>query len=112
MEPTIKEVGNLSTSDYIASWALLFALVSLVWNIVRDLIMDRMHVEFNATYGSGRPVLGTDVFYFNSLDIWDHGRYVLYLTLINKGRRNIYLSGVKGIHNFFKIRHTIYACNE
>lgn len=82
----------------IGFWALLVALCSLSWNIVRDFIIDRTKVELSLALGESGNIKDSNTGLFADAGTFDTPitQPELLLTIINTGRRHIYVSRVGG----------------
>lgn len=89
---------NLSTTDLIAALALVTALVSLIWNIVRDMILDRVQIKFTAAVGGLEQVNGTTTALFADAGtqniIFNIDKVLFRIT--NTGRRSVVIFRVEG----------------
>lgn len=86
-------------SDIISFFALVVAFFALVWNIIRDLIVDKLDVIFTVTVGQEHPIEGTrGESVFADAGTFDgaipNPEWCFYA--VNKSRRHIFLSQVEG----------------
>ena len=89
---------SLNNSDLIAILAFITALISLVWNIVRDIVLDRINVDISLAAGGMKQIRGTQTAVFAEAgiagEIFTKDR--LLITIINKGRRPVYIFRIGG----------------
>lgn len=91
-------MANVTTSDLIASGALILSLVALVWNIVRDLVVDRVRVVTDIRLGTHARVMGTGKgLFYSGTDIpKEASQLEILFTITNVGRRNVVIEKLNG----------------
>ena len=94
---------SLETIDYsnvISTLALAAAVTALLWNIIRDFILDRIQIDFSISYGQEIGIKDTPTGVFadaGSLEpdhYFDNPKTLFIIT--NTGRRPICISGLGG----------------
>ncbi len=89
-------IESLSYANIVSSLALLTAVVALVWNIIRDLIADKIQIEFyiagNITNSSTR--LFADAGSLKPDHYFDNP--VMFVHIINTGSKQIGINGLGG----------------
>jgi len=89
--------GFLSADIY-SIIALLIALFSLAWNIIRDLIVSRTKLIIKVNYGEIRNIKGTDRGIFikrNKNSTKEAGRQVLLFDIVNSGNKTIVVEEIR-----------------
>lgn len=85
-------------SEWVAIAALAISLISLAWNIIKDLIKDRVEIELALAVGDEHRINGTtgavfsDTGSLTNLPINPH----LLVQIINKGGKNVYVYRIEG----------------
>lgn len=92
---------DVKMPDIISVIALVTSIVALLWNIVRDMIVDRVILEVKMTLGVITPVVTTQKSLFVSISELPPettGIEVLF-SITNTGRRNIVVEKISGEYN-------------
>lgn len=93
-------MGKPSTADILALLALLIAGISLLWNIIRDLILDRISIKIHITFGEVGNIKNSTTGLFaeagslKSDHKFDNAGTLV--KIINTGRRSVVVCGVGG----------------
>ena len=89
-----------SFTDNIALLALLIAFIALAWNIIRDLILDRISIKIHIVFGEvGNIENSTTGLFVDAGSLKPNHKFDNTGTLvkiINTGRRSVVVSGVGG----------------
>lgn len=93
-------IEGFSYSEIISLFALFTSLIALVWNIVRDFILDRVAIKFFITFGEvGNIKNSTTALFAEAGSLKPDHKFDNVGTLvkiINSGRRPVVISGVGG----------------
>ncbi|MEK7554867.1 MAG: hypothetical protein AAB518_02695 [Patescibacteria group bacterium] len=92
-------MNEVSYSDIISVFALITAIGAFAWNIIRDLVMDKVAVEFSIAFGEIGNIKDTRTALFapaGSLSDHKFDNPGVLLTITNIGRRPIGLASVGG----------------
>lgn len=91
---------KLTYADIISSLALITATTALVWNIIRDLILDRVSIKLDIKFGEIGNIKNSMTALFveaGSLKpVHKFDKVGMLVKIINTGRREIVVSGVGG----------------
>jgi len=91
---------NLSYADIISSLALLTATIALLWNIIRDLILDKISIKLYVVFGEvGNIKNSTSTLFAEAGSVKPNHKFDNTGTLvkiINTGRRSVVVCGVGG----------------
>ena len=93
-------MANLDYSDIVSSFALIISLVALVWNIVRDLLLDKVSIKFFITFGEiGNFKNSTSLLFAEAGSIKPVHKFSnigMFSKIINTGRRDVVISSIGG----------------
>ena len=93
-------MNKLSYADIVSSLALFTAIIALVWNIIRDLILDRVSVKLYITFGEvGNIKNSTTALFAEAGSLKPDHKFDntgTLLKIINTGRREVVICGVGG----------------
>lgn len=93
-------MGKLSYADIISSIALLAAIIALVWNIIRDLILDRISIKIHIVFGEVGNIKNSATALFAEAGSLkpDHkfDNTGTLVKIINTGRRSVVICGIGG----------------
>lgn len=93
-------IDQLSYADIVSSLAFLTALGALTWNIIRDLVADKVAVEFYVAFGEMGDIKGsmTGLFADAGSLLPDHkfDNPGMLVEIINIGRKPVAISNVGG----------------
>lgn len=91
---------NLNYADIVSSLALLTALVALLWNIVRDLVTDRVNLDIQIAFGEIGNIKGTTTTLFLDAGSLTPNHYFdnpgTFVHIVNTGRKAVCVSAVGG----------------
>lgn len=99
MGTTTQIVSGLGLTDVVAVSALAISFAALGWNIVRDLILDRVQLSFTAAFGECGNIKNSNTGVFadaGSLPNHKFDNPHMLISAVNTGRRPIVLSNVGG----------------
>ncbi len=92
--------SNLSYADIISSLALIAALGSLAWNIVRDFITDKVVIELSVAFGEvGNIKSSTTALFADAGSLLPNHKFDnpgTLVSIVNTGRKPIGVSSVGG----------------
>ncbi|MEK7554862.1 MAG: hypothetical protein AAB518_02670 [Patescibacteria group bacterium] len=89
----------MTITDTISILALLAALTALIWNVIRDLILDKIDIGFSIAFGELGNIKNSETAVFapaGSLPNHKFDNPNVLLTITNVGRRSIGVASVKG----------------
>ena len=93
-------MDKLSYSEIVSSLALFIAIIPLVWNIVRDFILDRVSIKIHIAFGEvGNIKNSTTALFAEAGSLKPDHKFDNKGTLvkiINTGRREVVICGVGG----------------
>ena len=93
-------MNQLSYANIVSSLALSAALIALAWNIIRDLILDRVSIKIHVIFGEvGNIKNSTTALFAEAGSLKPDHKFDNTGTLvkiINTGRRSVVVSGVGG----------------
>lgn len=92
-------MNNISYSEIVSSLALITAIGALAWNIIRDIVLDKVGIEFSVAFGELGNIKNSTTGAFvdaGSLPnhLFDNSGMLVRIT--NTGRRPIGVGGVGG----------------
>jgi len=91
---------KLSYADIISSLALFTAIVALLWNIIRDLIIDKVSVKIHIAFGeTGNIKDSSTALFAEAGSLKPNHKFSntgMLVKIINIGRRSIVVCGVGG----------------
>lgn len=94
-------MNKLSYADIVSSLALITALCALIWNIFRDLIADKVSIEFYVTFGEIGNIKNTETALFadagSLLPAHKFNNPGTLVKIVNVGRKPIVVSSVGGM---------------
>ena len=93
-------MAKLSYAEIISSLALFIAIIALVWNIIRDFILDRISIKIHIVFGEvGNITNSTTALFAEAGSLKPDHKFDNKGTLvkiINTGRRDVVICGVGG----------------
>lgn len=93
-------MGKLSYADIISSLAFLTAIIALLWNIIRDLILDRVSIKIYIVFGEiGNIKNSATALFVEAGGLKPNHKFYntgTLIKIINTGRRSIVICGVGG----------------
>lgn len=92
-------MNKISYSDIISVFALITAIGALTWNIIRDLVIDKVAVEFSIAFGEIGNIKDTRTALFAPAGSFSNHKFDnpgVLLTITNIGRRPIGVASVGG----------------
>ena len=93
------DMYKISYADVVSSLALLTALGALGWNIIRDLIMDKVAIDFSTAFGEVGNIKNSITGVFadaGSLPNHKFDNPHMIVRITNSGRRPVGIAGVGG----------------
>lgn len=93
-------MASLSYADIVSSLALFTAIIALAWNMIKDLILDRVSVKLYITFGEVGNIKNSNTVLFAEAGSLkpDHkfDNVGTLVKIINTGRREVVVRGVGG----------------
>lgn len=93
-------MDKLSYSEIVSSLALFIAVIPLVWNIIRDILLDRISIKIHIIFGEvGNIKNSTTALFAESGSLKPDHKFDntgTLIKIINTGRRDIVIGGVGG----------------
>ncbi len=92
-------MNNISYADIVSSFALFIAAGALAWNIIRDLVMDKVAIEFSIIFGERGNIRDSKTGLFASAGSFPNHQFDnpgMLVKIINIGRRPVGVSKVGG----------------
>jgi len=91
---------SLSYANIVSSLALLTAVVALAWNIIRDLISDRVQIEFYIAFGEAGNISNSNTLLFADAGSLKPDHFfdnpAMFVHIINTGSKQIGINGLGG----------------
>jgi len=92
-------MNKISYAEIVSSLALLTAIGALVWNIIRDFVVDKVAIEFSITFGEAGNIKNSNTDLFASAGSFPSHYFnnpVVNVQITNTGRRPIGVASVGG----------------